>query len=210
MRVNTEPKRAVSIASDATPAPSHWRRYRVLYLVLATCIAPVLASYAAYYLWPPSGSTNYGDLIQPQRPTGALAATTLDAKPVSMSSLRGSWVMLHVAGAACDEPCRRHLWQMRQVRATTGKDRDRVLRVWLVADGDVPDVATLREFDGTIAWHAAAADLHAWLPTASGSLEDHIWLIDPLGNLMLRWPRDADPNRMKKDLSRLLRASRIG
>lgn len=191
-------------------APGHWRRYRVLYLLLAVCIAPVVASYLAYYVLRPSGSTNYGDLIQPQRQVAGLTATTLDAKPASLSTLRGSWVMFQTAGAVCDESCRKHLWLMRQVRATTGKDRDRVERVWLVTDAGTLDPALMQQFAGTIAWRAGAADLVALLPTGSGSIDHHIWLIDPLGNLMLRWPRDADPNRMKKDLARVLRASRVG
>lgn len=200
----------MSITSIPAPAASgHWRRYRVLYLLVATCVAPVIASYLAYYVLPPSGRTNYGDLIEPQRPVAALAATSADAGPVSMSTLRGSWVMLQTAGSACDESCRRHLWLLRQVRATAGKDRDRVERVWMVTDGGTPDAALMREFAGTIVWHAGLSDLKTLLPTAA-SLEDHIWLIDPLGNLMLRWPRDADPNRMKQDLARVLRASRIG
>ena len=90
-----------------------------------------------------------------------------------------------------------------------GKDRDRIERAWLITD-DVP-LATLliREYDGTRMLRAKGAPLLAEFP-AAGDRSDHIYLIDPLGNLVLRYPKDADPMKMNKDLQRLLKYSRIG
>lgn len=191
--------------------PSHWRRYRTLYLLLLVCVAPVVASYTAYYALPPSGRNNYGDLIEPQSPTAQLVTSARHGRTATLADLRGQWVMLWVGTSPCNDACRKQLWLMRQVRATTGKDRDRIARVWLLTDGEPPEESLLRDFEGTLVLQATAPQLRATLPVASGGkVEDHLWLIDPLGNLMLRWPRDADPNRMKKDLSRLLRASQIG
>jgi hypothetical protein len=197
----------------STQPPSHWRRFRTLYLLLAVCVAPVIASYTAYYLMPPSGRTNYGALIEPQRPLPALTLRRLDGTALPATSLRGSWLMVQVDGGACDAACEKKLWQMRQVRLTTGKDADRVRRVWLIVDDAPLATAVIREFDGTLFLRARSDEVAAFLPLPaepSARLADHIWLIDPLGNLMLRWPRDADPNRMKKDLIKLLKASGIG
>lgn len=193
--------------------PSHWRRYRALYLLLAVCVAPVLASYTAYYFLPPAGRTNYGELVQPQRPLPALTLRRLDGPTVDARELRGSWVMVQVDSGDCDANCEKKLWQMRQVRLTTGRDADRVQRAWMITD-DMPLATRLmREFDGTAFLRARPDELAAFLALPAvpqARLADHIWLIDPLGNLMLRWPKDADPNRMKKDLIRLLKASGIG
>jgi len=197
----------------AASSPSHWRRYRTLYLLLVVCIAPVIASYTAYYLLPPSGRTNYGALIEPQRPLPALSLHRLDGTPLPATSLRGSWSMLTVDDGACDEACAKKLWQMRQVRLTTGKDADRVQRIWLVVDEAPLATAVMREYDGTMFLRARADEVAAFLPLPAepgATVADHIWLIDPLGNLMMRWPKDADPNRMKKDLVKLLKASKIG
>ena len=197
----------------APTAPSHWRRYRTLYLLLAVCVAPVVASYTAYYLLPPSGRTNYGALVEPQRPLPALSLQRLDGTPVAAASLRGSWLMVQIGGGACDAACERRLWQMRQVRLTTGKDADRVQRVWLIIDEAPLATSVMREYDGTLFLRARADEVAAFLPLPAqtgASLADHIWLIDPLGNLMMRWPRDADPSRMKKDLIKLLKVSGIG
>lgn len=198
---------------SASNPPSHWRRYRTLYLLLAVCVAPVIASYTAYYLLPPSGRTNYGALIEPQRPLPALTLRRLDGAAVEASSLRGSWLMVQVADGACDAACEKRLWQMRQVRLTTGKDADRVQRVWLIVDDAPLATSVIREYDGTLFLRARASEVAAFLPLPAepeAGLADHIWLIDPLGNLMLRWPKDADPSRMKKDLIKLLKASGIG
>ena len=200
-----------TVASSVTlPPASHWRRYRTLYALLAVCIAPVVASYLAYYAFPPDGRTNYGDLVQPQRPVAGLAVSTLADVPASLATLRGEWTLVHMAPAACDDRCRQRLWKMRQVRLTTGKDRERVARVWLVTDAQQPPAALLQEFDGTVVLRATPAAAREVFEPAASASDDHIWLVDPLGNLMLRWPANADPNRMKKDLSRVLRASRIG
>ncbi|GAB4464588.1 MAG: hypothetical protein OHK0044_02220 [Burkholderiaceae bacterium] len=200
-------------ATTNPPSEAHWRRYRTLYLLLAVCAAPVAASYLAYYAAPPSGRTNYGDLVLPQRPAPALSLTRLDGTRVEMASLRGQWLMLQVDEAACEAACQRKLWNMRQVRLTQGKDRDRITRVWLITDAAPIAAVLLREYDGTLFLRANRAELEAFLalPADPGArLGDHIWLIDPLGNLMLRWPKNEDPNRMKKDLTKLLRVSRIG
>lgn len=198
-------------ASSTVVTASHWKRFRTLYLVFALCLAPVIASYTAYYLLPPSGRTNYGDLIEPQRPLPNLALRELDGRAVDVASLRGRWLMVTVDGGDCDDACQRKLWQMRQVRLTTGKDVDRVERVWLIADAAPLPTIVMREYEGTRFLRADAAQLKAYfaLPP-DGRLADHIWIVDPLGNQMLRWPKDADPNRMKRDLARLLKASGIG
>ena len=100
---------------------------------------------------------------------------------------------------------------MRQVRLTAGKERERVERVWLVADAEPLSTMLMREYDGTRMLRADPAELRAWLPAAAGGdVRDHIFVVDPLGNLMMRFPKDADPNQTKKDLAKLLRASGIG
>jgi len=203
----------VSATSLKTAPASHWKRFRTLYVLIVVCVAPVVASYVAYYYLPPAGRTNYGDLIAPQRALPRLTLRELDGRSVDPASLRGQWLMVQVDGGDCGEACRRKLWQMRQVRLTTGKDADRVERIWLISDAAPLPTIVMREYEGTRFLRADATELSAFLalPADAGSqLTDHIWMIDPLGNLMLRWPKEADPNRMKRDLVRLLKASRIG
>lgn len=199
--------------TDTSPAPvSHWRRNRALYLLIAISLAPILASYFAYYVMPPSGRTNYGTLIEPQRPVPAIRATGLDGTAFDLRSLKDKWVFVMADGGACDAPCQSKLLHMRQLRTMMGKDRDEIERVWLITDdAPVPD-ALASEYPGMAVARVNERDVSGLLalPDApDANLRDHIWLIDPLGNLMLRWPRDPDPKGTKADVARLLRASSL-
>ncbi len=199
--------------ADAHPPDTTARRSRLkLWLVIAICAAPVIASYYAYYFVRPAARSNYGTLVDPQRPMPSLRLATLDGRPVDAASLRGRWLMLMVAGGDCAETCVDRLYHLRQVRLTTGKDRDRVLRVWLIPDATPLSTTLIREYDGTAMLRADPSELASWLPpsTAGGSASDHIYMVDPLGNLMMQFPANADPNLTKRDLAKLLRASRIG
>lgn len=201
----------MSLATRAEPARPRSRLS--LFLVLAVCAAPVVASYLVYYFVRPDARSNYGTLIEPQRPVPSLTLKTLDGRAVADAGWRGKWSMLMVAGGACDDACRADLYHLRQVRLTTGKDRDRVQRLWLISDDAPPPTNVIREYDGTGMLRADPRELRAWLadPATPGDrYAAHIYLVDPLGNLMMRFPADADPNRTKRDLQRLLRASRVG
>ncbi|EJL88662.1 SCO1/SenC/PrrC protein [Herbaspirillum sp. CF444] len=186
-------------------------RWKLL-LVVAVCAAPMIASYLTYYVIKPQSRTNYGVLIDPrQYPIPALGSTELDGKPARLEDYKGKWVMLQVASGECDDACKTRLFAMRQLRLMQGKEMERVERVWLITDAKPLDTVLMREYDGTDMLRVDAKLLKAWLPTDEGTaMEDHIYIIDPLGNLMLRFPKDADPNKMKKDIGKLLRASAIG
>jgi cytochrome oxidase Cu insertion factor (SCO1/SenC/PrrC family) len=182
------------------------RGVATLALILLVCVIPFVASYLVYYLWPPQSRMNYGTLIDP-RPFPATPLERLDGPRFSITELRGRWVMLQVDFSGCSEPCRRKLYQMRQVRLTQGREMGRIERVWLVRDDGPVEPALLREYGGTHIARAGSAMLTA-LP-AEHDVADHVYLIDPLGNLMLRFPKDADPTPMKKDLDRLLKVSQV-
>jgi cytochrome oxidase Cu insertion factor (SCO1/SenC/PrrC family) len=196
------------VDQNKTTARGNWK----LFLVIAICAAPMIASYFAYYIVKPQGRTNYGTLLDPRRyPMPTLDTKAPDGKPVPLSSLKGKWVMLQVSGADCDEACKTKLFEMRQLRLTQGKNMNRVERAWLITDDKPLETGLMREYDGTYFLRANPAAVHAWLPADTGtSASDHIYLIDPLGNLMMRFPKNADPNKIKKDLTKLLMASSIG
>ncbi len=191
---------------------------RTMLLVAAVCLAPFIGSFTLYYFWQPSGRINYGELVEGVTlPAGAVAplaplaplAQKGTGKPFDFAQVRGRWIFVTVDSGACDDYCQKKLWKMRQVRLTQGKYPERIERVWLVNDAHGVAASVLKEYEGT--WVASAQD-HAvlkLLPHADAQ-RDHIYLVDPLGNVVLRYPKDADPSRMKKDLSRLLRISRIG
>jgi len=190
-----------------SPEPGRRRGLVTLALVIAVCVAPFAASWLAYYVWPPQSRMNYGMLIEP-RSLPAVPLVRVDGSKFSIAELRGRWVMVQIDASGCPDACRRKLYHMRQVRLTQGHAVDRVERVWLIRDDGRVDPGLLRDYDGTHAARAGAAVVSAF--PAEHDAADHIYLVDPLGNLMLRFPKDADPGRMKKDLERLLKVSKVG
>ncbi len=184
------------------------RSRRTLWLVAAVCIAPFVASFAAYYFYQPDARVNYGELLE-AKPLPAMPMKQVDGGDFSFAQLQGKWLFVMVDDAACNAYCEKKLWQIRQVRKTQGKYPQRIERVWLVTGSGQPQPRLREEFAGTWLISATGSPQLAALPY-QGARTDHIYLVDPLGNLVLRYPRDADPSRMRKDLERLLKVSRIG
>jgi hypothetical protein len=213
------PEDPVALTVHGGPPPTLPVRSRgrfTAFLVLLACAAPVLVSYFAYYVWRPSGRTNYADLIQPTRSMPSdLGLRELDGRPVQPSLLHGQWLLVMVGGADCDAKCESHLYEQRQLREMTGRERLRVDRVWLVTD-DAPLREPIRRALGEPGQEGAATVLRVspdvlsrWLQPAPGRvLDDHLYLVDPMGEWMMRAPAPLDePKRLHKDLERLLRAS---
>jgi hypothetical protein len=196
-------------------------RWKLL-MVLAVCASPLIFSYLTYYVIKPSARTNFGTLIDPRaHPIPALGATTLDGQPAGLDAFKGKWIMLKVGPAACDTACKEQMFAIRQVRSMTGKEMTRIERVWLVTDTEPLETVLIRELDGVHMLRAPAAAVAAWLPLEQGAtLENSIFLIDPLGNLMMRFPpvpagaTEAEKvqhyARIKKDVAKVLKASAIG
>nr|WP_229499055.1 redoxin domain-containing protein [Pseudoduganella ginsengisoli] len=180
--------------------------------VLAVCAAPMIASYFTYYVIKPEGRTNYGALIDPRTyPIPAMASTLLDGKAARLEDYKGKWIMLKVGPSDCPQACQDQLFAMRQLRTMQGKEADRIERVWLITDNNPLETVLLRVNDGTRMLRAPQDAVAKWLPVEQGGqASDHIYLIDPLGNLMMRFPKDADPSKVKKDLAKVLKASAIG
>lgn len=184
----------------------------MLWLVLLVCAAPLIASYFTYYVIKPEQRNNYGTLIdQRAHPVPVMATTTLDGSPMPLQQFKGKWVMLVTGSGACTDACRNQLFAMRQLRLMQGKEMDRIERVWLITDREPLDTIVIREFDGTHMLRADAATVKAWLPVEGGTTVDqHIYMIDPLGHLMMRFPVNPEPRKVHKDIYKLLKASAYG
>lgn len=198
--------------TDTNPTKPANRGRTMFFLVLAICAAPMIFSYLTYYVIKPEGRTNYGELIDPRKyPIPELGITELDGKTASLEQLKGKWILLQVDAADCQKACAQKLYYMRQLRLTQGKEMERIQRVWLITDDAPLDIALMKEYDGTQLLRVDPQKLAAWLPVEEGTkASDHLYMIDPLGNLMMRFPKDPDANKIKKDITRLLKASSIG
>jgi cytochrome oxidase Cu insertion factor (SCO1/SenC/PrrC family) len=217
----------VSFSVHSLPSPEAAATLRrtargrwLMIAVLLVCAAPVVASYFAYFVLKPQARSNYGELIVPARPLPlSLPLIDRDGKAVAPLGLRGQWLLVVVAGGACDARCERHLWLQRQLHETLGAEKDRVDKLWLIDDDAAPRPETLAAiaatadagrpaFAPTTVLRTTAPALATWLAAAPGkTLADHLYIVDPRGDWMMRMPVDPDPARLKRDLDRLLRAS---
>ena len=214
-----KPDEPLSMTVHSLPAPGPQDvRQRTLsgrlkmLLVLLACAAPVLASYFTYYVIRPEGRSNYGALVQPTRalPPG-LSLRTLDGQAVDPKSLRNQWLLVVVGGGRCDAGCEQRLYLQRQLRQMLGKERERLDKVWLITD-DAPLAPPLRVslagLEPVQALRVPLAEVSAWLQPAPGQpLEAHLYVVDPMGEWMMRFPPQPEPAKVKRDLERLLRAS---
>ena len=179
--------------------------------VLLVCASPVIASYFTYYIIRPEGRRNYGELITPQRPLPAVVTVDLNGKPGELAALKKQWLLISVASAACDTACQQRLYFQRQLRESLGKEKVRVDWVWLVTDAAAIDARLKPALTEATVLRTSSDALAQWLPPASNQrVEDHLYVVDPLGNLMMRFPADMDAPgaaKAKRDLDRLLRAS---
>jgi hypothetical protein len=177
---------------------------RTLLLLAAIAVAPVIASYAAYYLFPREKQVNYGQLL-PTGPAPAVAGKTLSGQPFSLAALRGKWLLLVLGPGACDGGCAQALHATRQARTIQNREQERVQRLWLVTDDAAPAPSLLAEHPELLVVRLDPAAAAAFPAGAH-----RIYLVDPLGNLVLAYPEDPDIKGMARDLTRLLTASRIG
>ncbi|HYE70012.1 MAG TPA: hypothetical protein VD932_00625 [Aquabacterium sp.] len=181
-------------------------------LILLVCAMPVLASYFTYYVVRPEGKgAAYSALVDPV-PLPAMAAVDLRGQPVPLPELKGQWLMVVVGPAAsCAEACEKRLYLQRQLREMLGRERDRVDKLWLITDDAPVAPALASALTGTPAMHMLRVSHEAvasWLkPEAGRALDDHLYLVDPRGDWMLRAPADPDPAKLKRDIDRLLRAA---
>ena len=192
--------------------PNQARGRWKLLAVLLVCASPLIFSYLTYYVIKPTGRTNYGALIDPRaHPIPALGTVGLDGKPLALDAYKGKWIMLQIGSGDCQQACKDQLVAMRQLRIMQGKGMERIERVWLITDDTPLDTMLMRVIDGTRFLRVKPEAVKAWLPVEQGGdPANHMYLIDPLGNLMMRFPKDADPAKVKKDIAKLLKASAIG
>ena len=198
--------------------PAEARRRSRLGLVglAALFFVPLAVSFWLYYGtdWRPSGGAQHGELIDPARPLPEVSLMRSDGTPAGADFLRGDWHLVYIGEGSCGTGCREALVKARQVRLALDKDVNRVSRVFLFA-GSEPDLGYLAaEHPDLVAAslddEAGQSILAAFPPEPLPLSAGHLYIVDPLGNLMMRYPAETPPRAILTDLERLLRLSHIG
>jgi len=198
------------------PAEARRRSRLGLIGLAALFFVPLAVSFYLYYgtSWRPSGGAQHGELVDPARPLPEVTLARPDGSPTGGDFLRGDWHLVYVGEGACDATCRDALVKARQVRLALDKDVNRVGLVFLYS-GAAPDAGYLAVEHPELV--AASVDGEAGLALLAAFPQDppplsagHLYIVDPLGNLMMRYPGEATPRAILTDLERLLRLSHIG
>jgi hypothetical protein len=176
-----------------------------LLLLFGLFALPVVASYLTYYFWQPSGRKNYGELISQ---VSLKEGRDQSGNAIPAQTFKGEWTLVYLGAGACNKNCETLLYYMRQVRTAQGPERERINRLWLVTDTTAPSASLLNQHPGL---NVIQTQDSAFLSQFSGAeTGDRIYMVDPHGNLMLRFPATPDPSRMIKDIKHLLKVSQIG
>ena len=184
-----------------------------LLAVLLACSLPVLVAYFVFYVVRPQGAAAFGELITPVRQLPVAQGAGLDGAKLPLASLKAQWLLVKVDGGACQQDCQKQLLVLRQFRLMLGKDMDRVDWLWLVNDQApvAPALAASLQHDNATVLRVDAGVLDNWLPAPAGKTrQDFIYVVDPMGNAMMRFPSrldSASAAKAKRDMEHLLRAS---
>lgn len=162
------------------------------------------------------GSTsNYGTIITPARPIPDVELTRLDNSNFKLSSLRGTWVLLSIGSSECEKDCLENLYKIRQLRKAVGQDYKRISKVYFLQDTNYINrfEKLLTEYPDMDVFVPSNEKYQKYLSIFSykgSEIKDGIYIIDPLGNYMMMYPKGSDPSKMVKDIERLLKISKIG
>lgn len=203
------------VTTDSKSRNSLFHRLQIP-LLLLVFVAPFVVA----FFYKPTHFMNTGELVKPPRPIADVALQTLDGKPAHFGELKSKWSLIYFGPAACKVtgPCPSNLYKMRQIRLAQGKNANRVQYVFVVTDKAQMDKlrAMLHEYPHLRVLTGSSEAIHALarqFALKAGSPLDglgRIYMVDPLGNLMMSYGADADPTGMRKDLARLLKVSRVG
>lgn len=203
-----------TLAPDET-GPMPRRSLWPLWTMIVVFAAPVVAAWF-YFFFPeylPQTRSNRGEILSPPVALPRdLGLTGSDGTPFDPASLRGAWTLVYLAQGACDASCLSRLIELRQIRLGLGEGRQLVERLLIVAgpQGALDLGTSTRAFDGMHLARLDAAGATRLLdslgegPEASG----RVYLLDPLGNLMMRYGVGDPPESILKDMERLLKGSK--
>jgi cytochrome oxidase Cu insertion factor (SCO1/SenC/PrrC family) len=197
------------------PGSVRARNLRTVAALAALFFLPLALAFYAYYgtAWRPAGRLNHGTLINPPRPLPQLTLPRVppEGGATAGEAFRGVWTLVYAGDGACDDDCRWALLVMRQTRLGLNNDMTRVARVWLATGTCCAGELRARPEPGLVVLDASGPAAGALLQAFPAAGRAHsLFVVDPLGNLMMSYDARSDPHGLLEDLRKLLRLSHIG
>jgi cytochrome oxidase Cu insertion factor (SCO1/SenC/PrrC family) len=197
--------------SETNKGDDKRRGRRMLLLLVALFALPLLIVTAMYqFEWRPGGAS-HGQLLSPPQPLQLLELQTLQGKSFGSAQWKDKWSLVYIGQQRCDEECTAQMHDLRQIHASLNKEIARVQRVLLIASGDKDgNLASVQQQYPDLAILAGPGAQQLAGQFGSAAQTGYVYLVDPLGNVMMRYPQGYQPNGMRKDLMRLLTYSWAG
>ncbi len=167
----------------------------------------IVMYYAGGEQWRPSGSVAHGSLLTQPRTLPAGLMILADGATADFS---GKWSLLYVGRGDCDVACREALYRTRQVRRALGKELTRVQRFFIATSGAPNPGFLAADHPGLLVLPDGLSSRDAVLATLGEFTEGDVFIADPRGNVVLRFPPGTAMKDMHADLKLLLKASQIG
>jgi hypothetical protein len=188
------------------------RGRRQLLIVAAVFLVPVAIAFALYYgkIWHPAGSSNKGELIAPARPLEVAGLRNVDGTPADAAAFQGKWSLIYIGDGACDTACRTALVFARQSRLALNNEMTRVQRVFLSTGNCCANDYFKAEHAGLIVLDASSPEAQTLLAQFPAERANALFIVDPLGNLMMRHDASHTSKDLLTDLKKLLKLSHIG
>lgn len=193
------------------------RNLRTLALLAGLFLVPLALAFCTYYGsdWRPGRTVNHGVLITPARPLPEVTlaqALPPRAPEVPGAALpHGKWSLVYIGSGACAADCREALFVMRAARLALNNDLTRVTQVFLVTEDCCARELLARDYAGVRVLDASGVAAEALLRAFPNEERAHtLFIVDPLGNLMMRYDARQNSRGLLEDLQKLLRLSHIG
>lgn len=185
-------------------APDARRRLRgrlQLLLILAMVIGPMVLASLMYkfQFWVPEGRSYHGQLI----------GNGQSREQLGVQSAETRWQLLVTSPQDCSHECQQLVYLARQVQIGLSRDASRASHALASATALAPD------YSARLARHYPRLerldlDLARYRALTDGLEGAHLWIVDPHGNLVLRYDATVDGKALLNDLRQLLKLSNIG
>jgi hypothetical protein len=188
------------------------RGRRQFLMIAALFLLPVIVAFAMYYgkLWRPAGSSSKGELVSPARPLQVAGLRTPDGKDAGPGIFTDKWTLIYIGDGACDADCKQALVFARQTRLALNNEMTRVQRFFFATGHCCDQDYLAREQAGVIVYDATSPAAQALLAQFPGDRARSLYIVDPLGNLMMRHDAGTTTKGLLEDLKKLLKLSHIG
>ena len=156
-------------------------------------------------------SHSYGELVNPPQPLQTVLLHDAQGKAVTPQQWLKKWTVVTVATSACTEPCQAQIHLLKQVNIALDKDAHRVQRILMmpIAASAEATAALQKQYPDLVILSGADAETIKFASQFKGTAGS-VYLVDPLGNLMMRYPQNMNPKGMLTDLKKLLKNSWAG